>query len=155
MLRDGEGRQRIVDLGERDGARAIGRQPSTDIPLSWDTEVSRVHAVLEAIGDEWVLVDDGLSRNGSFVNGERIHGRHRLRDGDVIRVGGSLLAYAGDERRRADRHRADAAARAAAAVGGTAAGAGWRCAARSPPARSPLRPRTARSPTSWWSASTR
>jgi DNA-binding CsgD family transcriptional regulator len=99
VLRDGEGRQRLVDLGERDGARAIGRQPSTDIPLAWDTEVSRVHAVLEAIGDEWVLVDDGLSRNGSFVNGERIHGRHRLRDGDVIRLGGSLLAYmaAGNE----------------------------------------------------------
>jgi hypothetical protein len=93
VVRDGEGRQRLVELGVRPAARAIGRQPSSDVPLEWDTEVSRVHAVLEAIGDEWVLVDDGLSRNGSFVNGERIHGRHRLRDGVVIRVGRTLLAF--------------------------------------------------------------
>ena len=39
------------------------------------------------------LTDDGLSRNGSFVNGQRISGRHRLRDGDVLRVGRTQIAY--------------------------------------------------------------
>jgi DNA-binding NarL/FixJ family response regulator len=37
--------------------------------------------------------DDGLSRNGTFVNEQRIAGRRRLRDGDVIRVGHAGLRY--------------------------------------------------------------
>ena len=42
---------------------------------------------LEPGGGEWTLVDDGLSRNGSFVNGERVTGRRRLRDRDMLRFG--------------------------------------------------------------------
>jgi pSer/pThr/pTyr-binding forkhead associated (FHA) protein len=71
----------------------IGRGPSNDITLSWDTEVSRVHAELERLGGEWTVVDDGLSRNGTWVNGDRIGGRHRLRDGDVLQVGQTLFAF--------------------------------------------------------------
>ena len=33
-----------------------------------------MHAELERVGEEWTLADDGLSRNGSFVNGERVVG---------------------------------------------------------------------------------
>jgi hypothetical protein len=40
-----------------------------------------------------MLVDDGLSRNGSFVNGERILGRRRLDDGDVLRIGRTNLVF--------------------------------------------------------------
>ena len=36
------------------------------------------------------LVDDGLSHNGTYVGGERVTARRRLRDGDVIAVGGDL-----------------------------------------------------------------
>ena len=92
---DGDRHQQIVEL--RDGASSIsiGREPSTDIALQWDTEVSRAHAVLECVGSSWSLVDDGLSRNGSFVNGERIHGRRPLRDGDAIAIGGTLLVFVG------------------------------------------------------------
>ena len=71
----------------------IGRGPANDIPLSWDTEVSRVHAELERLGGEWTVVDDGLSRNGTWVNGARITGRHRLRDADVLQVGQTLFAF--------------------------------------------------------------
>ena len=46
-----------------------------------------MHALLERLHEEWSAVDDGGSRNGSFVNGERVDGRRRLRDGDVLRVG--------------------------------------------------------------------
>jgi DNA-binding CsgD family transcriptional regulator len=63
------------------------------VPLPWDTEVSRLHAELECIAGEWTVVDDGLSRNGTFVNGTRISGRARLRDGDVIRIGRTTLGY--------------------------------------------------------------
>jgi pSer/pThr/pTyr-binding forkhead associated (FHA) protein len=93
---DGDGRQRIVELSD---ARplCIGRQPSSDIPLPWDTEVSRAHAMLERVGDEWTLVDDGLSRNGSYVNGERVRARRRLADGDTITVGRTLIVFAAAE----------------------------------------------------------
>jgi DNA-binding CsgD family transcriptional regulator len=55
--------------------------------------VSRLHAVLEYLGDEWTVVDEGLSRNGSYVNGQRLHGRRRLADGDAITIGHTLLIF--------------------------------------------------------------
>jgi FHA domain len=93
VLRDGDGRQRIVTLDPAGGRVSIGRQPASTVALEWDAEVSRAHAELERIGDVWTLVDDGRSRNGSFVNGERVHGRRALRSGDAIRVGHTELAY--------------------------------------------------------------
>jgi pSer/pThr/pTyr-binding forkhead associated (FHA) protein len=89
---DGDGRQRLVELGEV-SALTIGRGPTNDVALGWDHEVSRLHAVLAHEGGEWTISDDGLSRNGSFVNGRRLRGRHRLRDGDAIKVGATLLVY--------------------------------------------------------------
>ena len=93
---DGDGRQCIVELNG--GPLCIGREPSSDIPLEWDTEVSRAHAVLERVGAEWTLVDDGLSRNGTFVNGRRVRARLRLADGDVVKVGRTLVVYAAAQR---------------------------------------------------------
>jgi pSer/pThr/pTyr-binding forkhead associated (FHA) protein len=88
---DGERRQRIVELGPDGDAISIGRDEANGVPLTWDTEASRTHAVLQRLGGAWTLQDDGLSRNGSFVNGERVHGRRRLQDGDAITIGGTLL----------------------------------------------------------------
>jgi hypothetical protein len=93
VLRDGDGAQRLFVLEPGTERVAIGRSAGNDIALEWDTEVSRLHAELERLGDEWTAADDGLSRNGSFVNGQRISGRHRLRDGDVLRVGRTQIAY--------------------------------------------------------------
>jgi pSer/pThr/pTyr-binding forkhead associated (FHA) protein len=94
---DGGRHQQIVDLGPGGAALSIGREPDTDVPLQWDEEVSRVHATLERVGRAWTLVDDGLSRNGSFVNGRRVRGRRRLQDGDAITVGRTLLVYVASE----------------------------------------------------------
>jgi hypothetical protein len=85
--------QRILALGPQLDRVTIGRQEACDVALPEDPSVSRVHAVLDRIGDEWTLVDDGSSRNGSFVNGQRVHGRLRLRDGDLVRVGDTFLAF--------------------------------------------------------------
>jgi hypothetical protein len=85
--------QRIVDLDAHGHRLSFGRGLSNDVSLPHDTEVSRLHAELECIGGEWTVSDDGLSRNGTYVNGQRISGRHRLRDGDVIRVGRTSIAY--------------------------------------------------------------
>jgi pSer/pThr/pTyr-binding forkhead associated (FHA) protein len=90
---DADRRQHIVDLAPRGDALTIGREPESGIRLDWDDEVSRTHALLERVGGAWTLVDDGLSRNGSFVNGQRVHGRRRLGDGDLIKVGRTLLAF--------------------------------------------------------------
>jgi hypothetical protein len=93
LYRDGDDSQRIVELGDAPGHLTIGRRQSCGVPLPWDGEVSRVHARLERVEDEWTLVDDGRSRNGSFVNGSRVRGRCRLRDGDTIRVGRTILVF--------------------------------------------------------------
>jgi pSer/pThr/pTyr-binding forkhead associated (FHA) protein len=37
--------------------------------------------------------DDGLSRNGTFVNGERVGSRQRLRDGDVLALGQTVILF--------------------------------------------------------------
>jgi len=95
LYRDGEARQRIVELAAELRSLCIGRGPACEIALSWDAEVSRVHAMLERTGDHWTVADDGLSRNGSFVNGRRLRGRQRLADGDTIGVGRTLLVFAG------------------------------------------------------------
>lgn len=90
--RDGVGDLRLLEL---DGAErvSIGRGPHNDVTLEWDREVSRTHAHLEPVGPDWAVVDDGLSRNGSFVNGERVSGRRRLTDGDVLRLGRTSLQF--------------------------------------------------------------
>ena len=57
----------------------IGRNPDQGIELAWDPQVSRVHAVLERVGGVWTVEDDGLSRNGTAVNGVRAQpARRRL-----------------------------------------------------------------------------
>jgi pSer/pThr/pTyr-binding forkhead associated (FHA) protein len=85
--RDGAGAQHILTLGPERGQLKIGRRETCDIALTWDQEVSRLHALLDPVGDQWTLVDDNLSRNGSFVHGSRVHGRRRLNDGDQMCFG--------------------------------------------------------------------
>lgn len=87
----------------------VGRGPAVDLDLEGDPEVSRLHAELLLVGGHWLLADDGLSRNGSWVDDERVAGRRRLRDGDVVRFGSTELVVrlpaegaAGDTRLAAD-----------------------------------------------------
>ena len=56
--------------------------------------MSGTHAQLERLGgDDWTLNDDGLSRNGSFVNGTRLRHRQRLADGDLLRFGDTPVLF--------------------------------------------------------------
>jgi hypothetical protein len=89
---EGDG-QRIVELPATGDRFTIGRREGNDVRVSWDPEVSGLHAALERFGRDWTLVDDGLSRNGSYVNGSRVMGRRRLRDGDALRVGRTVIVY--------------------------------------------------------------
>ena len=64
LYRDGEGAQRIVELGQPTIHVTIGRSPECDICLGWDAEVSRLHAEVECVREHWVIEDDGLCATG-------------------------------------------------------------------------------------------
>jgi class 3 adenylate cyclase len=91
-LHDGGGTQQVVTLEHERSPITIGRRPDNDIVLSWDSEVSRRHAHLLHTDDGWALVDDE-SRNGSYLNGERVTRQRRLRDGDVFRFGDTVALF--------------------------------------------------------------
>jgi FHA domain len=93
VWRDAEGQQLLRELAPEAARLTVGRSETADVPLAFDSEVSRLHAELERLGDDWTVSDDGLSRNGSFVNGERVVGRRRLRNGDALRFGGTLVLF--------------------------------------------------------------
>jgi hypothetical protein len=93
LYRDHSGRRRVFCLPDAWDHAAIGRSMNADLIVGWDAEVSAIHAELKRLGDDWVLIDDGMSRNGSFVNGERVRGRRRLAHGDELRLGHTSLAF--------------------------------------------------------------
>ena len=93
VYRNQDGEQRLVFVEAGATELWIGRSSSAQIQLGWDEEVSALHAQLEVVGDECTLVDEGLSRNGSFVNGERVGGRRRLRDEDMLRFGKTVVLF--------------------------------------------------------------
>jgi hypothetical protein len=90
---DDDREQHIVMLPPDRTRVTIGRREQSDVPLTWDGEVSRAHALLEPIGEEWTLIDDGLSRNGSFVNGSRVVGRQRLSNRDRMCFGNTHVVF--------------------------------------------------------------
>ena len=97
-----DGPQQLLTLHPDRARMTIGRDPGADISLEWDREVSRTHAMLELVGSDWTLVDDGFSRNGSFVNGARVVGRRRLAERDRLCLGVTELTYREPSRGRGD-----------------------------------------------------
>src|SRR5690606_25900520 len=80
-------------LGSRfieDTRLTIGRASGNVIQLD-DPAVSKLHAQVEVVGNDHILLDLGSS-NGTFVNGERIS-RHLLRHGDVVEVSEFKIRY--------------------------------------------------------------
>jgi pSer/pThr/pTyr-binding forkhead associated (FHA) protein len=93
LFRDGDGRQHIVALSEEAGVVTIGRRYEADVSLPWDPEASRLHAELSLRAGEWTIADDGWSQNGTWVNGLRLAGRRRLADGDLVKIGRTILGF--------------------------------------------------------------
>lgn len=74
----------------------IGRATdcTVSIPVRW---ISRVHAILRREGGQFILEDAG-SKNGLFVNGQRVVKRLSLTDGDIIQLAPGLeLIYVDSE----------------------------------------------------------
>jgi hypothetical protein len=91
VFRDGDDAQHIVSL--RAGSVTLGRRHEADVSMPWDPEMSRLHAELERRAGEWTICDDGFSQNGTWVNGLRLAGRRRLADGDLLKVGRTLITF--------------------------------------------------------------
>jgi len=70
----------------------VGKASTNLVSLNHDSTVSRVHAVLENLGFAWSIRDVG-SRNGTYLNGEKISAERVLRSGDELRVGKSRLVF--------------------------------------------------------------
>ena len=68
----------------------IGRSSSNDLFIDQES-ISRHHARISFDGSAYWVRDLG-STNGTYVNDEVIH-EHRLRDGDQVRVGRSILKF--------------------------------------------------------------
>ncbi|WP_009473016.1 FHA domain-containing protein [Rhodococcus sp. JVH1] len=94
---DEQGRNRDWMLSAAAGRVTVGRSHRSDIVLSWDPMVSRLHAVIEWTGTHWAVIDDGLSRNGTFVNGKRLTGLRHLRSGDIISIGVTEVIFHGQD----------------------------------------------------------
>jgi len=83
------GRELIPLEGQR---VTLGKASTNAVSLDHDETVSRLHAVLENLGFAWSIRDLG-SRNGTYLNGERITAERVLRSGDEVRVGKSRLLF--------------------------------------------------------------
>lgn len=86
----GAGRELLTIPGER---ASVGSSEAADVVVT-DDSVSRVHALLEWLGGSWFVQDLG-SRNGTFVNGERVQVRRAVRTGDEVRLGRARLVLRG------------------------------------------------------------
>jgi pSer/pThr/pTyr-binding forkhead associated (FHA) protein len=71
------------------GTLTVGREPGCTLLLD-DLKVSRRHATLFGEHGRLSIIDTG-SRNGTWVNDERIASPRALRDGDRVRIGGSEM----------------------------------------------------------------
>jgi hypothetical protein len=62
----------------------LGRSKTQADLVLEDPNVSRQHAAIERVGNEWILADLG-STNGCYIDGQRVS-RRPIADGDVIEI---------------------------------------------------------------------
>ncbi len=75
---------------------SLGRGADNDVVLA-DASVSEEHARLRLAGGVWLLRDLG-SVNGSWVDGEPVHGELPLASGSSIRLGTAELVFSPHDR---------------------------------------------------------
>jgi pSer/pThr/pTyr-binding forkhead associated (FHA) protein len=101
VFSDREGRLQLFVFEPGSRLASVGRGPSSDVVLDWDEQVSRRHARFEWVDAVWVLIDDGPSSNGTFINGQRVDGSRCVTDGDVLRFGTTTVTFREPRRERA------------------------------------------------------
>lgn len=87
----------VVQPPERRGERfdlagetTVGRAPGCGVSLAADSFTSQLHARLY-LRDGTVWVEDLGSTNGTWLNGERLNTPTRIRKGDRLQVGSTVL----------------------------------------------------------------
>ena len=143
---------RVEDSGEvislRGEVTTVGRGRGVDIHLD-DPSVSRLHAELIRRGPYVYVVDLGLSRNGTRVNGRPV-ARRVLDEGDVLSFGAARCRIGGIPREDLAEE-ADCAGRPRPSSPGASSTCSPRCPGpRCPRRRSPCPPPRTRSPPTWW-----
>lgn len=87
--RDGETLRFEAD--RREGrVLSFGRRENCDISLHYDSQVSRVHAQLSFDGERFWL-EDLSSRNGTFLDKQRLTEKVELKPGSLFKVGRTWL----------------------------------------------------------------
>lgn len=89
----------IIEQGPNQGARfsvaqprlTIGRDQQCDVVLH-DERVSRCHVEIQWQDGAWVVYDQG-SANGTWVNQRRLQDPYRLRSGDLLGVGRTIMSF--------------------------------------------------------------
>jgi pSer/pThr/pTyr-binding forkhead associated (FHA) protein len=69
----------------------LGRSAQVDVPLE-DNNASRQHCQVRKWAGKYV-VEDLQSKNGTFVNGEKIVKERELADGDLIALGDTTVVF--------------------------------------------------------------
>lgn len=93
LLSSGSNAGQVFTLDPSLGEHIIGRGQGTQVTVE-DVETSRHHCkiVVAAIeGETRYVLEDAGSKNGTFVNGERIQGKYVLTPGDRIYVGPNIV----------------------------------------------------------------
>ena len=80
-----------VDRRELNSELVIGRAPECGVAIR-DILLSRRHCFLEEGPTGWLIADLN-SKNGTFINGEKLIGSRLLQDVDVIRMGRSKIIF--------------------------------------------------------------
>lgn len=86
---DGKTRTLPLDLDRY----TLGRSSANELCYAEDAGLSRQHLALEREGDDWV-VRDLNSKNGTFVNGNRLTAPHHMTADDRITAGHLTLEFA-------------------------------------------------------------
>lgn len=92
-----DGTEMQFELSER--PITIGRSPEADVVIL-EEKVSRIHCGVRLWDGEF-YIKDLKSRNGTFVNGQRVDVA-KLKPGDTIRVGNCIFSFDKDPKRDTD-----------------------------------------------------
>jgi predicted component of type VI protein secretion system len=84
-----------TNVAVKPGVLSIGRSAESSVPLN-DTNVSRRHAEIRSRGEgariDWYLSDVG-STNGTMLNGVKISGEQKLKNGDALMFGSTAARF--------------------------------------------------------------
>ncbi len=106
MFMSGPDDGRVIHLSQRRGQGTVepdgtwmvvfGRSDECDVPVPFDTQVSRRHAMLQVGADGEMWLSDAGSLNGTYVDKVRVTGATPLKRGMLFRIGRTWMRVQAD-----------------------------------------------------------